>query len=69
MTFFLFNAAVKMISLSKLAFIQNSSPIFAALIAFLFLGEVITKHELTSICVCLVGVIILMQPYGETEQE
>jgi drug/metabolite transporter (DMT)-like permease len=43
MTFFLFNIAVKLISLSKLAFLNNTSPIFAAIIAFLFLGEVITK--------------------------
>ena len=43
LTFFIFNLAVKMISLSKLAFLNNTSPIFAAIIAFLFLGEAITK--------------------------
>lgn len=67
MTFFLFNSAVKLISLSKLAFLQNTSPIFAAIIAFLFLGEMITKYELGSMGVCIIGVIILIQPYGGSE--
>jgi drug/metabolite transporter (DMT)-like permease len=69
MTFFLFNSAVKLISLSKLAFLQNTSPIFAALIAFLFLGEIITKFECVGMAVCIIGVIILIQPYGESEAE
>lgn len=43
MTFFVFNIAIKMISLSKIAFLSNTSPIFAAIIAFLFLGEIMTK--------------------------
>ena len=60
LTFFLFNSAVKLISLSKLAFIQNMSPIFASIIAFLFLGEIITKHELAGMGVCILGVLILV---------
>ena len=69
MTFFLFNFAVQLISLSKLSFINNTSPIFAAIIAFLFLGELISKHELIGMGVCICGVIILVQPYGESEIE
>lgn len=66
MTFFVFNTAVKLISLSKLAFLNNTSPIFATIIAFLFLGESISKQELISLSVCIVGVAILVQPYGES---
>jgi drug/metabolite transporter (DMT)-like permease len=66
MTFFIFNLAVRMISLSKLAFLNNTSPIFAAIIAFLFLGEAATKEQLISLGVCIVGVLVLVQPYGET---
>lgn len=58
-----------MISLSKVAFLNNTSPIFAAIIAFLFLGEIVTKQELVSLSICIAGVLILVQPYGETEQE
>jgi drug/metabolite transporter (DMT)-like permease len=43
MTFFVFNTAIKLISLSKLAFLNNTSPLFATVIAFLFLGEAMTK--------------------------
>jgi drug/metabolite transporter (DMT)-like permease len=43
MTFFIFNAAVKLISLSKVAFLGNTSPIFATIIAFLFLGESLAR--------------------------
>ena len=59
LTFFLFNSAVKMISLSKIAFLGNTSPIFAAIIAFLFLGEVLSKYELLGLAICMCGVIIL----------
>lgn len=64
-TFFVFNQAVKLISLSKVAFLNNTSPIWAAIIAFLFLGEAITKPELVSLGFCIMGVAILVQPYGE----
>jgi drug/metabolite transporter (DMT)-like permease len=60
MTFFLFNYAVRIISLSKLSFIANTSPIFAAIIAFLFLGESIDRHELIGMGVCILGVIVLV---------
>ena len=43
MTFFIFNTAIKMISLSKVAFLNKTSPIFATIIAFLFLGESMAK--------------------------
>lgn len=66
MTFFIFNVAVKLISLSKLAFLNNTSPLFATIIAFLFLGESISKHELISLSICMIGVAILVQPYGES---
>lgn len=69
MTFFIFNLAVKLISMSKLAFLNNTSPIFAAIIAFLFLGEAVTREQLISLGVCLLGVLILVQPYGETQSE
>ncbi len=69
MTFFVFNIAVKLISLSKVAFLNNTSPIFATIIAFLFLGEPIARAELLSLSICIVGVGILIQPYGESEQE
>jgi drug/metabolite transporter (DMT)-like permease len=69
MTFFIFNTAVKLISLSKVAFLNNTSPIFATIIAFLFLGESITRSELLSLSICLLGVAILVQPYGESSQE
>ncbi len=69
MTFFVFNTAVKLISLSKLAFLNNTSPIFATIIAFLFLGEGLSKQELISLSICIVGVAILVQPYGENAQE
>ena len=60
MTFFVFNIAVKMISLSKLAFLSNTSPIFATIIAFLFLGEALTKQELITLSFCILGVAILV---------
>ena len=60
MTFFVFNIAVKLISLSKVAFLNNTSPLFATIIAFLFLGEAITKPELISLSLCIVGVAILV---------
>lgn len=60
MTFFVFNTAVRLISLSKVAFLNNTSPIFATIIAFLFLGEGIAKQELVSMGVCIVGVAILV---------
>lgn len=69
MTFFIFNLAVKLISLSKLAFLNNTSPIFATIIAFLFLGESIAKSEIVSLSICIMGVAILVQPYGESSQE
>ncbi|CDW73996.1 membrane protein transporter [Stylonychia lemnae] len=69
MTFFLFNTAVKLISLSKLAFLNNTSPLFATIIAFLFLGESMSKHELISLSICIIGVAILVQPYGDSAQE
>jgi drug/metabolite transporter (DMT)-like permease len=69
MTFFVFNIAVKLISLSKVAFLNNTSPLFATIIAFLFLGEAITKPELVSLSLCVVGVAILVQPYGENQAE
>ena len=59
-TFFVFNTAVKLISLSKLAFINNTSPLFATIIAFMFLGEAITRPELVSISICILGVAILV---------
>lgn len=69
MTFFIFNTAVRMISLSKLAFLNNTSPIFATIIAFLFLGESMARQELISLSICIIGVAILVQPYGESQQE
>lgn len=60
MTFFVFNIAVKLISLSKVAFLNNTSPIFATIIAFLFLGEPIAKAELISLSICIIGVGILV---------
>ena len=69
LTFFIFNIAIKLISLSKLAFLNNASPIFAAIIAFLFLGEAISRSELMSLSICIMGVAILVQPYGESSQE
>ena len=69
MTFFVFNIAIKLISLSKVAFLNNTSPIFATIIAFLFLGEPIAKAELISLSICIIGVGILIQPYGESTQE
>ncbi len=69
MTFFIFNTAVKLISLSKVAFLNNTSPLFATIIAFLFLGEAIAKPELISLCFCIIGVAILVQPYGESKEE
>ena len=66
MTFFVFNIAIKMISLSKVAFLNNTSPIFATIIAFLFLGEAISRYELMSLSLCILGVAILVQPYGES---
>lgn len=60
MTFFIFNVAVKLISLSKLAFLNNTSPLFATIIAFLFLGESISKHEIISLSICMIGVAILV---------
>lgn len=69
MTFFVFNIAVKLISLSKVAFLNNTSPLFATIIAFLFLGEPIAKAELVSLSICIIGVGILVQPYGESTQE
>jgi len=66
MTFFVFNIAVKLISLSKVAFLNNTSPIFATIIAFLFLGEPIARAELISLSICIIGVGILIQPYGES---
>ena len=69
MTFFVFNIAVKLISLSKLAFLNNTSPIFATIIAFLFLGEPIARAEIVSLSICIMGVAILVQPYGESSQE
>jgi drug/metabolite transporter (DMT)-like permease len=60
MTFFVFNVAVKLISLSKVAFLNNTSPLFATIIAFLFLGEAITKPEIVSLSVCVLGVAILV---------
>ncbi|TNV72383.1 hypothetical protein FGO68_gene11543 [Halteria grandinella] len=69
MTFFIFNTAVKLISLSKVAFLNNTSPIFATIIAFMFLGEAITRSEVASLSICILGVAILVQPYGESTQE
>jgi drug/metabolite transporter (DMT)-like permease len=69
MTFFIFNTAVKLISLSKVAFLNNTSPIFATIIAFMFLGEAITRSEVASLSICIIGVAILVQPYGESSQE
>lgn len=69
MTFFVFNIAVRMISLSKLAFLNNTSPIFATIIAFLFLGEALAKQELVTMSICIIGVAILVQPYGESKVE
>jgi drug/metabolite transporter (DMT)-like permease len=69
MTFFIFNTAVKLISLSKVAFLNNTSPIFATIIAFLFLGESLSRHELGSLAICVLGVAVLVQPYGESAQE
>ena len=66
MTFFVFNLAVKLVSLSKLAFLNNVSPIFAVCLAFLFLGEQVSREELISLCICMIGVAILVQPYGES---
>jgi len=60
MTFFVFNIAVKLISLSKVAFLNNTSPLFATIIAFLFLGEPISKPELISLSICIMGVAILV---------
>ena len=60
MTFFVFNVAVKLISLSKVAFLNNTSPLFATIIAFLFLGESITKPEIVSLSICVLGVAILV---------
>ena len=60
MTFFVFNVAVKLISLSKVAFLNNTSPLFATIIAFLFLGEAITKPEIVSLSICVLGVAILV---------
>ena len=69
MTFFVFNIAIKLISLSKVAFLNNTSPIFATIIAFLFLGEPMAKAEIVSLSICIVGVGILIQPYGESSIE
>ena len=69
MTFFVFNTAVRLISLSKVAFLNNTSPLFATIIAFLFLGEAIAKPELVSLAICIVGVAIIIQPYGESKAE
>jgi len=60
MTFFVFNLAVKLVSLSKLAFLNNTSPIFAVILAFLFLGEAVSKQEMISLGICMVGVAILV---------
>ena len=68
-TFFVFNTAIKLISLSKVAFLNNTSPIFATVIAFLFLGESIARSELISLSICILGVAILVQPYGESTAE
>jgi drug/metabolite transporter (DMT)-like permease len=43
LTFFIFNTAIKLISLSKVAFLNNTSPLFATVIAFLFLGEALSR--------------------------
>ena len=69
MTFFVFNLAVKLVSLSKLAFLNNTSPIFAVVLAFLFLGEAVSRDEMISLGICMIGVAILVQPYGESSQE
>ena len=61
-----FQQSIKMISLTKQTLLFFTNPMFVALFAWIFLKERITKYEILQILATFCGVILIMNPLGET---
>ena len=65
--YFLLNYGIKLLTLSRVAFLQNTSPIFSAFIAFIFLKERLSKYEIIAMVICIIGVLFVLQPFGQSD--
>lgn len=66
--FSLFYAAFPFMGLAEVSTIFFSAPLITALVASLWLGEKIGPHRIGALCIGFVGVIIAMNPTGDTFQ-